>query len=530
MKSNSLAQFDAHLQGLRKDGSYLITGKPAQQKTALCLRFLQQTLEAGEGAVLVTSSPPPEVIAQARQYNCDLNGYLTERKLLIFEYPENIAEAVASDKDHDVMIEEFRSLLSSQKPRRVAFDPVTPLAAFAGRFSVRRFTAVVETCTQLEVCAALVLDAQIDEAVKRQAAALVQGEMCVDPPSVDVEAEEEAEWIPVERPGPRLAAADHRMPVPQIAATPETMEAKAGPRILIIEPDATRRLTLRSQLERNFSVIEASGLNDGLTLASVGKPDAVLLATEIPGASGLEAARMLRERGFNALILGIGEYARPASDQIAALAAGIDVCYAEDTDPRLLRLSLLNLLQRVGAVAHGQAKTEAERIVRRPEPDGYPCTTDFHQFNGRLARETLYARENGLPFVIVTFHLPDVPLAVEELATLVSAHVRLPNLVYIGPSGVACLLAEAQSARPFLNRLWTDWQGGYAPVVEELRFLNQDAFLQRARDFVASRAGIHGERKPPVIAASVNRRLVARRIGQEESAESFPWEGEAKRR
>jgi hypothetical protein len=181
-------------------------------------------------------------------------------------------------------------------------------------------------------------------------------------------------------------------------------------------------------------------------------------------------------------------------------------------------------------VAHGQAKTEAERIVRRPEPDGYPCTTDFNQFNGRLARETLYARENGLPFVIVTFHLPEVPLAVEELASLVSTHVRLPNLVYIGPSGVACLLAEAQSARPFLNRLWADWQGGYSPVVEELRFVNQDAFLQRARDFVASRAGIHGERKPPAIAPSVKGRLVARRNNDEEGSESYSWEGEARRR
>lgn len=279
--------------------------------------------------------------------------------------------------------------------------------------------------------------------------------------------------------------------------------AETGPRVLVIEPDATRRLTLRSHLEKNFAVLEAAGVNDAMTLVTIGRPDAILVAMEMPGASGVEVARMLREKGDNTLLIGLGETFRRVPEQIGALAAGIDICFSYASDPRVLRLTLLNLLQRLGVVRRGQARVEAVRMVRPPEPDAYSCTTDLGAFCGRIARETLYARENAIPFVILTFRLPDMPAAVEELAAFTAMQMRSHDSVYAGSHGVACLLTESDSPQMFLHRFWTQWKGGFSPVVEEMRFLNQDAFLQRAREFVLTRVGTRGAvRKPAGMAAA----------------------------
>ncbi|MEZ5351603.1 MAG: ATPase domain-containing protein [Bryobacteraceae bacterium] len=274
-----------------------------------------------------------------------------------------------------------------------------------------------------------------------------------------------------------------------------------GPRILLVESDASRRMNLRAQLERNFEVVEASGVHDALTLAAMANPAAILVAMEMPGVSGLELARMLREKGHNMLMVGMGDRTRHISERLAALAAGIDLCFAYSTDPRLLRLTLLNLMQRLSRIPGKQLAQQASRITRKQDDDSHRCTQDLGRFCGRIARETLYARENGLPFVIVAFRLPEVAEAVEQLAALAASLASVSDLVYAGPHGVACLLGETDSPQRFLAQLWEHWGGGFSPTIEELRYANQDAFLQRAREFVVTRAGAASSRKPVAIAA-----------------------------
>jgi len=518
---------------------------------------------------LVTNRTPADLVEQARSFGCNLDTFLRKGQALVFEYPETIEDEVATLEDHTRMVEEFRGLIGERPVTRLVFDPVNPLAAVAGRLDPERCRAVLRAFSNLKASALFVVEGSWEDVLDSFVDA-VGGMIALTAPSGGAPGEltvEGAGWDSQPEPvrfeiqlGAGLVEAPDLKPKllqpwsepREIAVRESTREVyddgcenstlrllttlssadgaasgqpvrppgsptggESGPRVLLIEPDATRRLTLRSHLEKNFVVLESAGVNEAMTLMSIGRPDAILVAMEMAGVSGVEVARMLREKGDNTLLIGLGEIFRRAPEQIGALAAGVDLCFGYSSDPRILRLTLLNLMQRIGIVRRGQARAEAVRMVRPEEPEPHSCTTDLGAFCGRIARETLYARENGLSFVILTFRLPDVPAAVEELASFTAMQIRSYDSVFAGSNGVACLLAEADSPQMFLHRFWNHWKGGFSPVVEELRFLNQDAFLQRAREFVTSRVGVRSTaRKAGAFATAAGRGRVAMASGE----------------
>lgn len=74
------------------------------------------------------------------------------------------------------------------------------------------------------------------------------------------------------------------------------MEASA-PTVLLVEDYPETRAIFRMVLESGgFRVLEAASAEEGLRIAAEHRPDVILTDLVMPGMSGIEAARILRER------------------------------------------------------------------------------------------------------------------------------------------------------------------------------------------------------------------------------------------
>jgi two-component system alkaline phosphatase synthesis response regulator PhoP len=71
-------------------------------------------------------------------------------------------------------------------------------------------------------------------------------------------------------------------------------------RILLVEDDESIQMGVRENLEfSGYEVVSAADGREGLNLAMTRKPDLVLLDIMLPGISGYEVCRELRDRGFS---------------------------------------------------------------------------------------------------------------------------------------------------------------------------------------------------------------------------------------
>ncbi len=97
-----------------------------------------------------------------------------------------------------------------------------------------------------------------------------------------------------------------------------------GERVLIVEDDApVRRMLERSLGAEGFEVRSAADGGAALALAEDSAPDLVVLDVAMPGLSGLEVCRRLREKGLTGGVLMLT--ARDAvEDRVRGLDAGAD--------------------------------------------------------------------------------------------------------------------------------------------------------------------------------------------------------------
>ncbi len=93
--------------------------------------------------------------------------------------------------------------------------------------------------------------------------------------------------------------------------------------VLVVDDEEQIRAALRSVLQsRHYAVEEAADAETGLVLATRSTPDIVILDLTLPGMSGLEACRQLREWYHGPiLILSVRD---AEADKIAALDLGAD--------------------------------------------------------------------------------------------------------------------------------------------------------------------------------------------------------------
>jgi DNA-binding NtrC family response regulator len=88
-----------------------------------------------------------------------------------------------------------------------------------------------------------------------------------------------------------------------------TPSSSVAPCLLIVDDDDSVREVFRWILQTQYRIIEASGVDEALSLIDRECPDLVTLDINMPGKNGLEGLRLIRERNENlpvVMIAGFG--------------------------------------------------------------------------------------------------------------------------------------------------------------------------------------------------------------------------------
>ena len=116
-----------------------------------------------------------------------------------------------------------------------------------------------------------------------------------------------------------------------------------GPRVIIADDHTVVRQGIRGVLEEVEGlevVAEAADGEQALTLVEEHRPDVVVLDVTMPGKTGLEVARELRERGSDARVLVLSMHDDPEY-VLQAVRAGADGYVLKDVAPSELRDAVL---------------------------------------------------------------------------------------------------------------------------------------------------------------------------------------------
>jgi len=116
-----------------------------------------------------------------------------------------------------------------------------------------------------------------------------------------------------------------------------------------VDNDPLFRASVRESLERaGFDVVEADGGEAALASASRRKPDLVLLDVCLPGASGYEVCRELRDRFGETLgIIFISGERTDSIDRVSGLLLGADDYVVKPFDPDELLARVRTVVRRV---------------------------------------------------------------------------------------------------------------------------------------------------------------------------------------
>jgi DNA-binding response OmpR family regulator len=133
----------------------------------------------------------------------------------------------------------------------------------------------------------------------------------------------------------------------------------AGKRLLIVDDDADMRVLLAEYFRRlGFDVDDRESGSDALEPALTTKFDCFILDVSMPGLTGLELLKRLRDRGIQTPALFLTAH-DAIDDKVAGFEAGADDYLAKPFSPRELEYRVEALLRRSGITP--QAK-DGERI------------------------------------------------------------------------------------------------------------------------------------------------------------------------
>ena len=140
-------------------------------------------------------------------------------------------------------------------------------------------------------------------------------------------------------------------------ATPNSKYA--GKRLLIADDDTEMRLLLAEYFRRlGFQVDERESGQAALEAAISGRFDCFIFDVSMPGMSGIELLKRVRDRGIQTPALFLTAH-DALSDKVAGFEAGADDYLAKPFSPRELEYRVEALLRRGGAVAE---EPDGERI------------------------------------------------------------------------------------------------------------------------------------------------------------------------
>jgi two-component system alkaline phosphatase synthesis response regulator PhoP len=133
----------------------------------------------------------------------------------------------------------------------------------------------------------------------------------------------------------------------------------SGKRLLIVDDDADMRLLLAEYFRRlGFEVQERESGQAALEPALTGSFDCLILDVSMPGMSGLELLKRVRDRGIHTAALFLTAH-DALSDKVAGFEAGADDYLAKPFSPRELEYRVEALLRRSAKI---QPVVEGERI------------------------------------------------------------------------------------------------------------------------------------------------------------------------
>jgi DNA-binding response OmpR family regulator len=139
------------------------------------------------------------------------------------------------------------------------------------------------------------------------------------------------------------------------------MSRPCGP-ILVVDDDDTLLQCVSDLLqEAGFVVLAARTGEEGLALARSGAPRAAIVDVCLPGLSGYEVCRVLKEEKVALPVLFISGERRESFDRVAGLLIGADDYLVKPFAPDELLARLRVLLRRAGEdERHGLTAREAE--------------------------------------------------------------------------------------------------------------------------------------------------------------------------
>ena len=140
---------------------------------------------------------------------------------------------------------------------------------------------------------------------------------------------------------------------------PRATTKYSGKRLLIVDDDADMRLLLAEYFRRlGFDVHERESGQAALEPALKGNFDCLILDVSMPGMSGLELLKQVRDRGVHTAALFLTAH-DALSDKAAGFEAGADDYLAKPFSPRELEYRVEALLRRSSKI---QPVVEGERI------------------------------------------------------------------------------------------------------------------------------------------------------------------------
>src|ERR1700694_5837515 len=187
-------------------------------------------------------------------------------------------------------------------------------------------------------------------------------------------------------------------------------------RILIVEDDDASRETLKYNLEAaGYWVTEARDGASGLRVARTARPDLVLLDLMLPGMSGMDFCRVLRQSNRVPIIMVTAKDSEV--DKVVGLELGADDYVTKPFSVREVLARINAVLRRSNSGAQNQARPEREsmggftidRAARRVRLDGSEIRLTGREFDllshllahsGRVqSRDALLAHVWGYEFM-----------------------------------------------------------------------------------------------------------------------------------
>ncbi len=482
--------------GLQEKKNYLVYGNIGTGKTTFCLQFLYQGLLKGEHVGLVTRRSAQSVFEHGHAFGLDLEPFTRNNQLMLLEYLPKVIENCLRVKETGEISSEFMAFLGRDTLQRLVFDPLTPLLASpSNSIGIFRARSIVQSFSELQATCLYILDTPESEEYLANCKDFVYGVLRFEAEAFQSSrARMGLERFPELKGRRRVlefeltSGAGLVEAVTSAPGAPGTgEEALSQRKVLIIEPDEEQRGILRDLLGKSYKVLVADGAADGLAKIAAESPDLILLERENKGLDGIEICRKLRQNKMNVPIVLMANQIRRARDRVQIMAAGADECLERPLDGRILKLKIQQLLRRYDS--------SRDRFVAGPldasvttalERDKTTSTTNLAYFYDRVRQEISYSKENALSFALVVLRVVEGPALRQGLFELVGSLIREYDLVYVGKSGVAILLAETDEkvVNIFVTRFNQRWNRTPAPAIEHRCFDRREDFLETAKRLV----------------------------------------------